>query len=75
MSKRGKWRQMADVIPDEVVNEVAVVAPPEELADRLLSRYEGRTQRISLYSMAAEPIFTEDEWAELAARIKGGTTG
>ncbi len=75
MSKRGKWRQMADVIPDEVVNEVAVVAPPEELADRLLSRYEGRTQRISLYSMAAEPIFTEDEWAELAARIKGGATG
>ena len=72
MSKRGEWRQMADVIPDEVVREVAVVAPLEELADRLLDRYRGRVQRISLYSMAREPLFTDEQYADLASRIKGG---
>ena len=75
MSKRGEWRQMADVIPDEVVHEVAVVAPIEELADRLLDRYEGRTQRLSVYSMAGDAILDEDEWAGLAAAVKAGPRG
>ncbi len=75
MSKRGEWRRMADVIPDEVVHEVAVVAPMADLADRLISRYQGRTHRISLYSMATSPNFTEDELAGLASRIKEGSTG
>lgn len=75
MSKRGEWRQMADVIPDEVVEEVAVVAPLEDLAERLLQRYEGRTQRISLYSLAGDPIFTDEQWAGLATQIKQGSEG
>ncbi|MCQ3802826.1 MAG: TIGR03617 family F420-dependent LLM class oxidoreductase [bacterium] len=72
MSKRGEWRQMADVIPDEVVHEVAVVAPLEELAERILTRYQGRVQRVGIYSMAGDAIFSEEEWAGLAAGIKGG---
>ncbi|MCE2527394.1 MAG: TIGR03617 family F420-dependent LLM class oxidoreductase [Actinomycetia bacterium] len=72
MSKRGEWRQMADVIPDEVVHEVAVVAPLEQLAERILTRYQGRVQRVGIYSMAGDEIFSEEEWAGLAAGIKGG---
>lgn len=72
MSKRGEWRQMADVIPDEVVHEVAVVAPLEELAERILSRYRRRVQRVGIYSMAGDAIFSDEEWAGLAAGIKGG---
>ena len=70
MSKRGEWRKMADVISDEVLNEVAVVAPLEELADRIVSRYSGRLQRVGIYSMAGDAIFSEDEWARLAADLK-----
>ena len=75
MSKRGEWRRMAEVIPDEVVHEVAVVAPLEDLADRLLERYEGRTQRLSVYTMAGDAIFDEDEWAGLAAALRSGPRG
>ena len=75
MSKRGQWRQMADVIPDEVVHEVAVVAPLSDLADRLIARYKGRTHRIFIYSIATDLDLTEDEWAGLASRIKEGSSG
>ena len=70
MSKRGEWKQMADVIPDEVLHEVAVVAPLEDLAARIVSRYSDRLQRVGIYSMAGDAIFTEEEWATLAAEVK-----
>ena len=70
MSKRGEWKQMADVIPDEVLHEVAVVAPLDELAARIVSRYEGKVQRVGIYSMAGDAIFTDEEWTRLAAEIK-----
>lgn len=73
MSKRGEWRRMAEVIPDEVVHQVAVVAPMPDLADRLIDRYRGRTHRISIYSMGPSLNFTEEEWAALADRIKGAS--
>ena len=72
MSKRGEWQKMADVIPDEVIYQVAVVAPLEELAEQILARYQGRIQRLGIYSMAGDAIFTEEEWAEVAAGIKAG---
>ena len=70
MSKRGEWQKMADVIPDEVVHEVAVVAPLSELADRIVSRYSGRLQRVGIYSMAGDAVFSEKEWTTLAADIR-----
>ncbi len=70
MSKRGEWKEMADVIPDEVVHQVAVVAPLEDLAERIVSRYAGRIQRVGIYSMAGDAIFTDEEWTALATQIK-----
>lgn len=70
MTRRGEWQEMADVIPDEVVHEVAVVAPVSELADRIVSRYSGRLQRVGIYSMAGDAALTEEEWTMLAAEIK-----
>ncbi len=75
MSKRGEWSKMADVISDEVLHEVAVVAPLEDLAARIVSRYSGRVQRVGIYSMAGDAIFTEEEWAMLAAEIKNRSNG
>ena len=34
MSRRGEWGEMAAIIPDEMVAEVAVIAPIDELAPR-----------------------------------------
>ncbi len=75
MSKRGEWSKMADVISDEVLHEVAVVAPLEDLAAGIISRYSGRVQRVGIYSMAGDAIFTEEEWAMLAAEIKNRSNG
>ncbi|MXY74139.1 MAG: TIGR03617 family F420-dependent LLM class oxidoreductase [Acidimicrobiia bacterium] len=70
MTRRGEWQKMADVIPDEVVREVAVVAPVSELAERIVSRYSGRLRRVGIYSMAGDAILTEEEWTRLAAEIR-----
>lgn len=59
MSKRGKWAEMADVIPDEVVSEVGVMAKVDDLGRAILDRYGDRVQRVGLYNTGDE---FPDEW-------------
>jgi probable F420-dependent oxidoreductase len=49
MSKRGEWAEMADVIPDALVDEIAVVAKPADLGHALASRYGDIADRVSPY--------------------------
>jgi len=51
MSKRGEWAEMAEVITDEVVAEVGVVAPIDELGEAIRRRYGDRIQRIGIYNL------------------------
>lgn len=44
-----KWDAMAALISDEMLETFAVVAPAEELAPALRSRYEGLADRLMLY--------------------------
>ena len=37
MSKRGEWDAMGRLITDEMVHEFAIVAPPDQVAERLLA--------------------------------------
>jgi len=39
LSKRGEWDQMGRLITDEMLHEFAIVAPPDQVAERLLTRY------------------------------------
>lgn len=71
MSKRGEWEAMADVITDEVLNEVAVVAPVEELGARIRERYGDRLQRVGFYSLGGDASLGDDEWAALVEATKG----
>jgi probable F420-dependent oxidoreductase len=48
MSKAGRWPEMADLIPDELVEEIAVVGPRRDIARRISSRAAGITDRVSL---------------------------
>ena len=41
LSKRGKWVEMAELVSDEMLEEFAVVAPPEGVAERLRKRLDG----------------------------------
>ena len=48
LSKEGKWAEMADLVTDEMVATFAVEAPPEDLADEILTKYGGVADRVQL---------------------------
>ncbi len=48
LSKQGRWDQMADLIPDELVEAVAVVGPRDEIAARLVERAAGLADHVGL---------------------------
>ena len=47
LSKRGAWLEMAGRVPDEVVEEVAIVGPRAAVADRIRERYGAFAARVS----------------------------
>ncbi len=72
MSKRGKWAEMAGVITDEVVSEVGVVAPVDQLGKAIAARYGDRVQRIGLYAVGDVPVFDdEDALSQIISDIRG----
>lgn len=70
MSRRGEWQEMADVISDEVLDEVAVVAAVDDLGPAIKRRYGDRVQRVGYYTLAGDGMFTDEEWAQVVAATK-----
>jgi probable F420-dependent oxidoreductase len=70
MSRRGEWEAMAQVITDDILEEVAVVAPLDELGGRLRERYAGRLDRVGYYSLGGDAGLTDDQWRELIETTK-----
>jgi len=70
MSKRGEWSEMAGAIPDEVLEEVAIVAPIDEVGSRIRDRYQGRLHRVGYYTIVP-PSLDDDGWATLIGATKG----
>jgi probable F420-dependent oxidoreductase len=48
LSKEGRWDEMTAMIPEELVDALAVVAPREAAAARLIERVAGITEHVSL---------------------------
>ena len=48
LSKAGGWAEMAERIPEEVVEAFAVIADPDELGEAILQRFKGRIDRVTL---------------------------
>ncbi len=56
MSKEGKWKEMGELITDDILHTFAVVGEPEQLADGLNERYGDVVSRISFYApYASDP--------------------
>jgi hypothetical protein len=64
MSLQGKWGEMPSVIPDDMVQEFAVVAPYDKVVDALHERYDGVCDRIGFGAPIRSP-----EDAEIARDI------
>ena len=71
MARQGQWDRMPELIPDEVVEEVAVVAPVGELGPAIRARYGDRVQRVGYYTLPGQLDLDDDELAELVASTKG----
>lgn len=49
LAARQKWDEMPALVSDELLNAVAIVAPPEEIPARIHARYAGVLDRVALY--------------------------
>jgi probable F420-dependent oxidoreductase len=69
LSKRGEWEEMGRRITDEMVHEFAIVASPDQIADRLLARYGDIFTRTGFYAPYPVPEgFWEPIMRELQAK-------
>ena len=67
MSKEGKWKEMGELITDDILDTFAVVAEPEKLAEGIHSRYGDIVQRLSFYPpYASDP----DRWRGVMDDLK-----
>jgi probable F420-dependent oxidoreductase len=49
LTKEGKWDDMWKEVPDSILHEIAVVAPPEDLPYKVRERYDGLLDRVGYY--------------------------
>ena len=71
--KAGKTEEMAATITDEMLEHYAVVCRWDELADRLIERYQGTAARLVMY-LAEESIRRDPasigKWGEVARAVR-----
>jgi probable F420-dependent oxidoreductase len=69
LSKNGRWKEMGELIDDEILDAFAVVAEPERVAPELHRRFGDVVHRVSFYApYAGDPA----RWANVLADIKAG---
>jgi probable F420-dependent oxidoreductase len=67
LSKAGEWARMGELIDGQMLEALAIVATPEEIAPRLAARFGDVVSRVSL-AVRSEP--DADRWAGVIAAIK-----
>ncbi len=74
--KAGDIPGAAALITDEMLDHFALVAPWDELADRLLDRYQGTAERVVMYlgqdQIMGDPV-AAGKWGEIASAVRGST--
>ena len=69
MSKQGKWLEMAGLIDDDLLDRIAVVAPRDQIAERVRERCGGWADRVSLVApFAPDPGL----WADAVKDLNAG---
>jgi probable F420-dependent oxidoreductase len=68
LARHSQWADMPACVNDEMLATFAVVAPQEELAERLKERYTGLADRLTLYA-AFIPGQRDEFWAALARAL------
>ena len=68
LAARGKWDDMPPLITDEILNEVAIIAKPEEVPERIKEKYAGLLDRVTFYA----PFSVDDapKWRAMVSAFK-----
>lgn len=69
LASRGAWEQMADEVTEEMLETIAIVAPPEHAGAALRARYEGLAARVSPYRAY---VPADDGWWRAVLRGAAG---
>lgn len=70
MSRKGQWEEMAGLITDDVVSQVGVVAPLDDLGDAIANRYRGLVDRLGIYTLGSESAIPDGRIGEVIAALK-----
>ncbi|MFC1997359.1 TIGR03617 family F420-dependent LLM class oxidoreductase [Chloroflexota bacterium] len=68
LAARGKWDQMGELIDDNILRTVCVVAPSGELGASIKERYQGLADRLTLYT-PFNPGERDDFWKDLITEL------
>jgi probable F420-dependent oxidoreductase len=71
LSIRGEWDAMGRIIPEEMIDAIAVSAPVEELAEAIRARYGERLARVGLYALDRPLPIRREQWPEVIRGLKG----
>ena len=70
LSKEGRWADMAALVPDAMVEEIAVVGRRDELAAAVLGRVDGIADAVSIEcTRQPDPRHFADVVANLRSRL------
>ncbi len=67
LSKRGEWEEMGRRIEDDMLQEFAIVAEPNQVASALKARFEGLVDRVLVSFPGATPEERQGYFEELRA--------
>lgn len=67
LSRQKRWSDMGALIDDDVLEAFAVVADPDDVAPRLLDRFGGTVDRLSLYTPYAAPA---EVWSQVRTTLQ-----
>lgn len=71
LSKLGRWEEMAGLVPDALLEQVAVVGPRRSIAAKVAARLEGIADAVSLTNnRAPDPT----HWADVVADLSTAKT-
>jgi probable F420-dependent oxidoreductase len=69
LSRKQDWGGMVELVTDEMMETYAVIASPEDLAQKVKSRYSGLVDRLSLY-LPYSPGQQDEMWRKLVVEMQ-----
>lgn len=70
MSKRGEWDKMPDVVPDEALEGVGVIAPIDHLAGAIKEKYGDRVDRVGFYGLGSVLMQDDDALRQVITELQ-----